>query len=53
MMTKQYSMSCCKYIGDGKVNKVGTEASSETVISENSAEATDGSETSSAAKYYA
>ena len=39
MMTKQYSMSCCKYIGEGKVNLVGKEASSYTKTSEGSTEA--------------
>ena len=39
MMTKQYSISCCKYNGDGNVNLVGREASSDTRTSEGSTEA--------------
>ena len=27
IITKQYSISCCRYIGDGNVNKVGAVAS--------------------------
>ena len=36
MMTKQYSTSCCKYIGEGKVNLLGKEASSDIRTSEGS-----------------
>ena len=35
-MTKQYSMSCSKYTGEGKVNFVTALASSETLTSEGS-----------------
>ena len=39
IITKQYSISCCRYIGEGNVNKVGAVASSEIWTSSGSTEA--------------